>query len=189
MTLAASGIMSIGGSDPTRSINLELGRAAGATSSMGESALRTLAGVPSGAISMSNFYGKSSVSYTSPIDPTAYSFSTTEAYCTITFKGDGTIVTTDFFSGTSTQNWASPTGSYGTSHEAKFVQVFITGGGFISRPALSPTWVSLNGDPEFYINQSGNGLTQVIYTYEIRKTGGAVVVTGSVGLTAEVNNF
>jgi hypothetical protein len=59
MTLAASGTMSIGGSTSTRSINLELGRSATATSSMGESALRTLAGVPSGAISMSNFYGKS----------------------------------------------------------------------------------------------------------------------------------
>jgi hypothetical protein len=59
MTLANSGTMSIGGSTANRSINLELGRAAGATSSMGESALRTLAGVASGAISMSNFYGKS----------------------------------------------------------------------------------------------------------------------------------
>lgn len=66
MTLAASGTMSIGGSTSTRSINLELGRAAGATSSMGESALRTLAGVSSGAISMSNFYGKSNLSVTLP---------------------------------------------------------------------------------------------------------------------------
>lgn len=60
MPLASSGQMSIGGSTASRSINLELGRSASATSSLGESALRTLAGVSSGAISMSNFYGKSS---------------------------------------------------------------------------------------------------------------------------------
>lgn len=60
MALATSGTMSIGGTTANRSINLELGRSATATSSLGESALRTLAGVSSGAISMSNFYGKSS---------------------------------------------------------------------------------------------------------------------------------
>tara|TARA_R110001606_G_scaffold39955_1_gene109625 strand:+ start:1101 stop:1703 length:603 start_codon:yes stop_codon:yes gene_type:complete len=59
MTLATSGIMSIGGTTNDRSINVELGRSATATSNMGETDLRTLAGVPSGSISMSNFYGQS----------------------------------------------------------------------------------------------------------------------------------
>lgn len=59
MALASSGTLSIGGSTSGRSINLELNRSATATSSLGESALRTLAGVSSGAISMSNFYGAS----------------------------------------------------------------------------------------------------------------------------------
>lgn len=59
MALLSSGTMSIGGSTTGRSINLELGRSAGATSSLGETALRTLAGVSSGAISMDDFYGAS----------------------------------------------------------------------------------------------------------------------------------
>lgn len=59
MPLNNSGPISIGGSTTGQSINLELGRAGTAQSSLNESALRTLAGVPSGAISMSNFYGKS----------------------------------------------------------------------------------------------------------------------------------
>ena len=63
MALVSSGEISIGGSTTGRSINLELGRAAGATSSLNETDLRTLAGVISGAISLSNFYGKSSASY------------------------------------------------------------------------------------------------------------------------------
>jgi len=65
MALESSGSMSIGGSTSGRSINLELGRSATATSSLGETDLRTLAGVASGAISMSNFYGASgAVAYT-----------------------------------------------------------------------------------------------------------------------------
>ena len=61
MGLENSGSISIGGSTTGRSINLELGRSATATSSLGETALRDLAGVSSGAISIYNFYGKSSL--------------------------------------------------------------------------------------------------------------------------------
>ena len=60
MALANSGIMSIGGTTTNRSINLELGLAQNATSGMGNSNLRSLAGVLSGAISMDDFYGASS---------------------------------------------------------------------------------------------------------------------------------
>jgi hypothetical protein len=63
MPLVSSGEISIGGSTTDRSINLELGRSATATSNLNESALRTLAGVASGAISLSSFYGKSNVSF------------------------------------------------------------------------------------------------------------------------------
>ena len=59
MALASSGTISIGGSTANRSINLELNRSATATSSLGESALRTLANRSSGSVSMSHFYGKS----------------------------------------------------------------------------------------------------------------------------------
>lgn len=61
MPLNASGPISIGGSTVGQSINLELGRAGTAQSNLNETALRTLANVLSGAISMSNFYGKSGV--------------------------------------------------------------------------------------------------------------------------------
>ena len=52
MALESSGTMSIGGSTSGRSINLELGRSATATSSLNESDLRSLAEVSSGAISI-----------------------------------------------------------------------------------------------------------------------------------------
>ena len=59
MALESSGTMSIGGSTSGRSINLELGRSATATSSLNETDLRNLAGVASGEISIDDFYGAS----------------------------------------------------------------------------------------------------------------------------------
>ena len=59
MALVSSGTISIGGTTTNRSINLELGRSATATSSLNETALRNLASVSSGTISLSDFHGKS----------------------------------------------------------------------------------------------------------------------------------
>lgn len=63
MTLQSSGPISLG------NVNTELGRSATATISLGETAVRTLAGVPTGPISLSNLYGKSNappVTFTPP---------------------------------------------------------------------------------------------------------------------------
>jgi len=53
MALQSSGAISI------NNINVELGVAGTTSASLNQASYRTLAGVPSGAISMSNFYGKS----------------------------------------------------------------------------------------------------------------------------------
>jgi hypothetical protein len=53
MALPASGQIDVG------QVSVELGRTSTATTSMGESVSRYLAGVPTGAISMSSFYGDS----------------------------------------------------------------------------------------------------------------------------------
>ena len=59
MALNPTGIMSIGGPVTGSSINLELGLSATANSNMNQANFRTLAGIPSGVITLSNFYGKS----------------------------------------------------------------------------------------------------------------------------------
>lgn len=59
MTLNSSGPISIGGPTVGQSIELELTMSGTAQASLNDSNFRTLAGVPSGQISMSDFYGKS----------------------------------------------------------------------------------------------------------------------------------
>jgi hypothetical protein len=59
MPLNSSGQISMGGSTTGQSINLELGKSATAQISLNDADARTLAGVASGQISLSNFYGKS----------------------------------------------------------------------------------------------------------------------------------
>ena len=67
MTLPASGTISLS------QVSVELGRAATATTSLGETATRNIAGIPSGAISMSNLHGKSAMSATGVSDTKSYS--------------------------------------------------------------------------------------------------------------------
>ena len=61
MTLVSSGAIFIGGTTSTRSIELELSQSGSAAAHLGDTAFRNLAGKPSGAIYLSDFYGKSSV--------------------------------------------------------------------------------------------------------------------------------
>jgi hypothetical protein len=64
MTLNSSGPISLGGSTAGQSIALELGLSSTATITLNDAAVRSLAGVPSGAIVMPNdFWGKSSATY------------------------------------------------------------------------------------------------------------------------------
>ena len=64
MPLNTSGPISLGGSTTGQSVNLELGRSATASVNLGETEVRDLAGVSSGAISLNDLYG--CLLYTSP---------------------------------------------------------------------------------------------------------------------------
>ena len=87
MALPSSGSISLS------QVAVELGRSSTATTSLDESAVRTLAGVPSGTISLSNFYGKSNITYLfGQINPTISRTSiTTWANCSIDYDSSGNI--------------------------------------------------------------------------------------------------
>jgi hypothetical protein len=87
MPLNPSGQISLAGSIVGQSIALELGRTATTTTSLGESAVRTLCGVPSGAISLSDAWGKSnraaaSFTYTTNTANASLNVSTLSGYVT-----------------------------------------------------------------------------------------------------------
>ena len=88
MTLNSSGPISLGGSTTGQSINLELGVSATALADINSTSFRTLAGVASGAISLSNFYGKSNASF---FVAGLYNGSTYVGNCG--FNGNGTSFT------------------------------------------------------------------------------------------------
>ena len=102
MALASSGTMSIGGTTTDRSINLELGRSATATSSLGETDLRDLAGVASGAIGMDDFYGASASQAFTDI---------TAGYRFFTYTGGRGSTQYGFNTGYNSADTSCPTGS------------------------------------------------------------------------------
>jgi hypothetical protein len=109
MALATSGTMSIGGTTANRSINLELGESATATSSLGDADFRGLAEVASGAISMSNFHGKSDVIILQSLTVQNGTYSTIQgAYPAIATDAFWGILTPHYVHGpTFTPGWAN----------------------------------------------------------------------------------
>ena len=75
MALNSSGAISLGGSTTGQSVALELGQSATAAISLNDTAVRTLAGVSSGAISLYNFYSKSNIATGSQIYTTPGTYS------------------------------------------------------------------------------------------------------------------
>lgn len=126
MALPASGTISIS------QVSVELSRAANFSTSLGETAVRNLAGVASGAISLSNLWGKSAFSATWTgssqvnLSGTLYGFSVSGGLWRITDgPNTGGWITTNSngtFTGDSTFVWFSNNYGYNTSGSS--VRVF-----------------------------------------------------------------
>lgn len=195
MTLAASGQMSIGGSTSTRSINLELNRSATATSSLNETSLRSLAGVSSGAISISNFYGKSLAT----VNITNQSLSAQDiqlfgsyAFATSGYRleNDGDVFERDTPGGDSLiEGWISPSTSAGNDYEARATIVSSTS----SMNGTFGTWLPLGTTREWSIQaeatSSGIDLTNTAQiTIEIRNAiTTSILDTATIDLSATVS--
>lgn len=112
MTLNSSGPISLAGTTAGQSIELENGGNGTTQISLNDTAVRTLAGVPSGAITMpTNFWGKSnraSISYTFTTSTADASLNVTSIGGYVAGKSDITI-----YVNPSVYLWASSTGSLG----------------------------------------------------------------------------
>ena len=137
MALQSSGAISI------NNINVELGVAGTTSASLNQASYRTLAGVPSGAISMSNFYGKSNA-------PAGTTLSFTYTY---TYYSDR--------EGTSEENTYYTNFSGAESRLVNGVNVYFLGQNFdLVRTEFSFS-VTLQGSraQNFFTTVSGNGRT------------------------------
>lgn len=206
MTLASSGEISIGGSTANRSINLELGRSATATSSLGESALRTLAGVSSGAISLSSFYGKSNVTlaaalnnynagaYNVVLERSRYVGSGfVEAEVGVTLYSDGTARYYYQDSGTATTNFTSFTWRTGSGGSGDYYARFIVDSGSASpnnSSSATATDLVLSTTREWRCYSAANTNYDDFYvvngTLEIRTAGGTVLASKTIEMSTYV---
>jgi hypothetical protein len=195
----------MGGNVSTRSINLELGQAATAQVSLNDANVRSLAGVPSGAIILpTNFYGKSSVTYSFPASPLNIS---TTASLSWSFASAGFKV--NFFSGTLID---LPAGAYGAYNSTASGNVttnlgqWITPGASAVEYEVFATLVSQSGAQNsdgFYGTwlSVGGALWQIspvnydetvtrTLTVQVREISTATVVgTFTVNLSARWNSF
>lgn len=182
MTLAASGPISLGGTDLNRSINVELGQAATAQISMNDTNVRSLAGVPSGAIVMpTNFYGKSAGATVNFIDVNVTAAG-------VPAQSAGYQINTNGFdyqriNGVDTllNQWVTPSSAGGN------YEVFAT---IVSGSVSSGTtgsWVATSGSPLWTRVAAIVGtINTVILSMQVRATGtGTVLDTWTVTLEAE----
>lgn len=196
MPLAGSGTISIGGSTATRSINLELGRAASATSSLNETSLRSLAGVASGAISLSNFFGKSSLSYVSTLgfDGSTFSDSETEIGSSLSFfqiRSDGTwYIEISSLPESWEGNWVTPTtAGVGTGKYVRFTVQSTNGSSAQTFWTATTAWLELSSNRTVTVSAESTGLTRsrsTTYLAQIATDSGGsnIVSSGTATLTA-----
>lgn len=135
MTLPSTGPISMS------QVNTELGRSATAAISRGESAVRTLAGVPSGAIAMSNLRGKSNITFTP--NGGASSGSAVGLYDSGTFHAEITVqcnqnaVWTWSGNGTVSETVSVPSGGSATSITFTLDTTYYPGTGYWTLSATS----------------------------------------------------
>ena len=167
MTLNSTGPLSIGGSTTGQSINLELGRSATASSNLNETDLRNLAGISSGAISISSFYGKTNATITLNSSYTVSDYDVLAAYAAIKFKTDGNI--DEQTGGGGTQDigdWISPTTAAPGSYEIRASGISGAGGTFTG---TLNTWQALSTQRDWSLSVSGTGNSGTrSFTIEIR---------------------
>lgn len=202
MALVNTGEISIGGSVANRSINLELGRAAGATSNLNETALRTLAGIPTSGstISLASFFGKSNftVAYDSLYIGNGYTFDdlySAGSYGSVALRWN-TNGTMDFFNAnsgyTAMGNWGTPTtASIGSNYWIRFTRTATNSFGSptaATNSTASTGWLQLSSAREIGVfRDPGQNFFSATYTIEISSdSGGATILTTLTGIVLQL---
>ena len=164
-------------------VNAELGNSSTAAISLNDAAVRALAGVASGAISMSDFYGKSAIAivnsdYVVSVEQLGLA---SEAW--LSFDSDGgTAKATGFGTSAPDTDWIAPTSAgIGSSYEIQYSGL-VDGSGTGTFTGYTTAWQGLDAATYPTLARTSYGTSTASYTYSIREVG-TVTVLG----TAEVN--
>ena len=168
MTLPASGQIQMS------QVNTELGRSSTAQIQLAESAVRTLAGVPSGTISLNNLHGKSSFTAVNPLGFNGGTYSDADDfsnYVQLEVYSNGTWAILGQAYGTfATGNWGTPTTTgVGSGYYFRRTATLVSssGGGSFS---ASSGWLSLASTQYAYVTStaSGPGTHRRYYSFYIK---------------------
>jgi hypothetical protein len=182
MTLAASGTLSMGGSTANRSVNLELSQAATAQISLNDTNVRSLAGVPSGAITLAtDFYGKSAGATVNFNDAVVTAAGVPAQSAGYRIDVNGFVYQVVNGVDTSLGQWVTPT-SAGGNYE---VFATVTSGSVSS--GTTGSWVATSGSPLWTrVAVISGTINTVELVMDVRATGtGTVLDSWSVTLEAE----
>jgi hypothetical protein len=182
MTLAASGEISLGGSVTNRSVNLELSQGASAQISMNDANVRSLAGVPSGAIILpTNFYNKSAGATVNFNDAVVTAAGVPSQSAGYRINTNGFVYQVVNGVDTSLGQWVTPS-SAGGNYE---VFATLTSGTLSS--GTTGSWVATSGTPLWTRVAVISGTINIVeLVMDVRATGtGTVLDSWSVTLEAE----
>jgi hypothetical protein len=211
MGLVSTGEISIGGNATSgslnRSINIELGRAAGATSNLNETALRTLAGIPTSGstISLASFFGKSNFTvgynsswiYNGAVFDDVYDSSVSEPGASgLRWQTNGTMDQFNYSTGYSAlgAGWGAPTTTgIGSNYWIRFTRTATNSFGSPTAAAQSTAstgWLQLNFNREIYIDRSpGQNFFGATYTIEISSSSsGSPVLSTLTGVVIQMSD-
>jgi hypothetical protein len=182
MTLAASGALSLGGTDTNRSVNLELSQSATAQISMNDTNVRTLAGVASGAITLAtDFYNKSASAVVNFADAVVTAAGVPSQSAGYRIDTNGSVYQVVNSVDTSLGQWVTPT-SAGGNYE---VYATLVSGTLSS--GTTGSWVATSGSPLWTRAAVISGTLNIVELgMDVRATGtGTVLDSWSVTLEAE----
>lgn len=171
MALPASGEISMS------QVNVELGLGSTALVSLNDTAVRTLAGVASGQISLDSLHGKSNLSSTmSAVSGNDFAISPSNAACTLTLSNAGTWTCVGGGSGT----WRG--GGASSAYECRMTTV----SGSLTSGTVG-SWLNLGTSQSWSRNESRDGYYTSTYTgtLEIRLAASPFTVLSSTSVYLE----